>query len=277
MLSVIGRASLPLLIVAVFLNIPQIFLKAFRWRWLLHSQNIEYGILPASLSYFGSIFIGLLTPGRIGELVKAAHVSHDCGVPRARAFASVLVDRLFDLYALLILGGTALVSQHTGKDSRDLYALAITCAVLTVPLIVFLRFQLFKPESWISQLRSGLLELKLPAVLGGVALTIFAYAIFFEQCYLLAQSLKLPVTLLQTSYAVALGSLVTLIPISISGLGTREAAIVAYMRTLGIPDAASLGFSLLVFLTFYVAGGLMGAIAWYIKPVEWKQKNESAS
>jgi len=36
---------------------------------------------------------------------------------------------------------------------------------------------------------------------------------------------------------------------------------------LGVPAEAALSFSLLVFLTFYVAGGLMGAVAWGVKPV----------
>ena len=67
---------------------------------------------------------------------------------------------------------------------------------------------------------------------------------------------------------------VTLLPISISGLGTREAAIVAYLGTIGVPAEAALGFSLLVFVTFYVGGGLMGAAAWWVKPVPLKQMRE---
>lgn len=66
----------------------------------------------------------------------------------------------------------------------------------------------------------------------------------------------------------ALGSLVTLLPISISGLGTREVAIVGYLGTAGMPAEIALGFSLLVFATFYIAGGLMGAVAWWMKPVQ---------
>lgn len=288
MAEVLRHAAPALVIIAILLNVPQIFLKAFRWRFLLHSQGIEYGILPASLSYFGSIFIGLLTPGRLGELVKTAHVSQDCKVPKARAFSSVLVDRLFDLYALLILGGAALISQQTGHDSRTLFAFGLTAALLTLPLLLFLSKggfrwlasrgprKFFASEGWLTQLHTSLRELSGAAVFIGVLLTAIAYALFFTQCFLLSQSLGVHASFLQISYAVALGSLITLLPISISGLGTREAAIVAYLKTLGVPAEAGLGFSLLVFLTFYVAGGLIGAIAWYIKPVEWRTK-EGAS
>jgi uncharacterized membrane protein YbhN (UPF0104 family) len=91
--------------------------------------------------------------------------------------------------------------------------------------------------------------------------------LFYGQCYLLALALSLPIDIIRVSMAVALGSLVTLIPISISGLGTREAVIVAYLGNAGVAPEAALGFSFLVFATFYIAGGLMGAIAWWLHPV----------
>jgi hypothetical protein len=34
----------------------------------------------------------------------------------------------------------------------------------------------------------------------------------------------------------------------------------------GVTAEQALGFSLLVFATFYIGGGLMGAVAWWIKP-----------
>ena len=40
-----------------------------------------------------------------------------------------------------------------------------------------------------------------------------------------------------------------------------------YLSTAGVPGEVALGFSLLVFVTFYMAGGLMGALAWWVKPV----------
>lgn len=282
--ALLRKISLPLFVLVIVLNIPQIFIKAYRWRGLLHSQKIPYGIWPAFLSYFGSIFIGLLTPGRLGELIKALHVSQDCNVSKARALSSVLVDRLFDLYALLLVGGAALLSRS--RSLGNLIALAESAAVLILPLVILLNGSLFHwlekfasklgkwgralfaPESWLVELRTALKELPIGVALQATFWTVLAYAIFFEQCYLLAQALKVNAGFLQISYAVALGSLVTLIPISISGLGTREATIVAFLGTVGVSPQLSLGFSLLIFVAFYVAGGLLGAIAWQMKPVD---------
>jgi hypothetical protein len=126
--------------------------------------------------------------------------------------------------------------------------------------------RLFATDGWLAELRAGMRLLSLPGALLAAALTVLAYGIFFGQCYMLALALDMPLSYTQVSYAVAIGSLVTLLPISISGLGTREAAIIAYLGTAGISDEQALGFSLLVFATFYLAGGMLGAVAWWLKP-----------
>ena len=274
-----------LLALAILLNVPLIGLKTYRWRLLLRAQGIHYGHGKAILSYFGSIFIGLLTPGRLGEFVKAMYVSQDCGVSSAQAFSSVLGDRLFDLYALLVVGGVALLSLTAWQYSEGALGLVLLALLLTLPLAVFLhegafsRIRtfgshlgrpgrwLFASQSWLLELRDGLRQLSAPWLVAAMGLTVLAYTIFFGQCYLLALAVGLKTNFVQISFAVALGSLVTLLPISISGLGTREAAIVAYLDTAGVPVEVAMGFSLLVFITFYIAGGLMGAVAWWVKPV----------
>lgn len=286
--SAIKRIAPSFLILAILLNIPQIFIKALRWRFLMLAQGIQYSTKNSALSYFGSIFIGLLTPGRLGEFVKTIHVSHDCGIPAPRAFPSVLVDRLFDLYALLLFGSTALLAGSQQKSKALLFA--ESALLLILPLIAILhqatfeRIQswgmrvgkfgkkFFGEGSWLQELRDFLITLRWNHILLAAVLTTIAYAIFFGQCYLLAIGLGMNIDFLKVCFAVSLGSLVTLIPISISGLGTREAVMITYLGRAGISPELSLGFSLLVFVTFYVAGGLIGAIAWFIKPVPLKEE-----
>lgn len=282
LVQVLGRVDWRLLAVAMVLNLPMVFCKSCRWQVLLRMQQIAYGTYRAYLAYFGAIFIGFLTPGRLGEFVKALHVSRDCDVSLARAFSSVLVDRLYDLSLLVVVGSAALLTL--GHSSTTLLTLAISLGVLIIPLVLFLSEPGFAAiqrlgshfgevgrrsvadNGWLAEIRAAMRVLSLRGALLVVGLTILAYTIFFGQCYLLALALALPLSYIQVSYAVALGGLVTLLPISISGLGTREAAIVAYLGTVGIASEQALGFSLLVFAAFYVAGGLLGAVAWWLRP-----------
>jgi uncharacterized protein (TIRG00374 family) len=280
-----------LLLAAILLNVPMLLIKVVRWLITLIAQGINWSVSDATLAYTASMYLGLVTPARAGELVKALYISQDCNVTIGRALSSVLADRLFDLYALLMVGGIALLSLGVWRDDTSVLGLALLPLLLTLPLVMFLhegvfdRIQalgphlgrpgqwLFAPQGWLLELRNGLRQLSLLWLLAAVGLTTLAYVIFFGQCYLLALALGLKISFVQVSFAVALGSLVTLLPISISGLGTREAAIVAYLGTAGVSAEMALGFSLLVFVTFYIAGGLMGAVAWWIKPApaQWKR------
>lgn len=284
--EVFQQANLWLLLLAVLFNLPMVLLKSLRWQALMRSQTLSYKVSSAYLAYFGSIFIGFLTPGRLGEFIKALHVSRDCEVSIGRAFSSVLVDRLFDLYMLVIVGAMALASLSLTLTTNDWLLFGLLVVVLVAPLVLLVSERGFgwlkhlarrlvgqdspmvtRLGSTINDLRAGLRVLAPITLLGGVLLTVLAYSIFFSQCYLTALALGLQVGIVTTSFAVALGSLITLLPISISGLGTREATIIAYLGTVGIAPAEALGFSLLVFVTFYLGGGLMGAVAWWIKPV----------
>jgi len=278
-----SNADPVLVLLSVAGIVPLIWLKTVRWQGVLRAQSIRLSIRPALLAYFGSLFIGFLTPGRLGEFIKAAHVSRDCSVSLAQAFSSVLADRLFDLYALLVVGSAALLTLALG--SSELIAVIGLAVLLILPLVLFLNdttfawFQqiglkfgklgekFFAPEGILSEVRAGLRQLTPARLAVAVALTGVAYVVFFGQCYLLALALHLDAGVVPVTFAVALGSLITLLPISISGLGTREAAMIAYLDTVGVSAEAALSFSLLVFVTFYVAGGLIGALAWWIKPV----------
>jgi len=292
MVDVLVGVTPMLLGLGILMNIPQILIKALRWRWLLGKQQISYGIWQVILTYFGSIFVGLVTPGRLGEFVKAIHLYQDCDVPIGTAFSSVLADRLFDLYALLIVGGAALFSL-TRWDVGGIWGIVLFAFILTLLLVLFLHPSflefaqkiemrlgrvsgwLISPLKWLRDLGDGLRKISLSSlvILGGI--TFLAYLVFFGQCYVLLLALGSKISFIQAGFAVGLGSLVTLLPISISGIGTRDVTIVTYLGMMGVSTDVALGYSLLVFLTFYVAGGLMGAIAFWMKPLRLDNLNIS--
>jgi uncharacterized membrane protein YbhN (UPF0104 family) len=99
-------------------------------------------------------------------------------------------------------------------------------------------------------------------------LTLFAYIIMYIQVILLSKSIAIPVHFLITIFAFSIGSIVTLIPISISGIGTRDAAILAYLSYFGLTNDLSFGFSILIFFNFYLGCSLIGLFSWLLKPVK---------
>ena len=270
------------------LILPLIALKTVRWQGILRAQSIRYRFWPAYVAYFASLFVGFLTPGRLGEFTKALYVWHDGKsdasqqISFASALSGVIADRIFDLGAVIIVSLLALA--NLAVDIAAWLALLAVCVLLAGGFVLLLHpgaysrvqrlglrlgkpgIKLFAEDGWVSELRLGLIHLRGGYLLAAILFTAVAYGLYFGQCHLLALALDLPLSYLQVCYVVALGGLVTLLPVSISGLGTREATMVAYLATMGISAEASLGFSLLVFATFYLGGCLIGAIAWLLRP-----------
>jgi uncharacterized membrane protein YbhN (UPF0104 family) len=196
----------------------------------------------------------------------------------------VLLDRIFDLAILLLVGMTALFQLKAVRLGP--LSLIGPPLLLVGGLALFLshwgyealgrllgRFswatRLLAEGSWMHRLRAELKCLTWHGLLYALALTFMSYSIFFTQCYLLAQSLGLGIGYSSAASSAALGSLVALLPVSIAGLGTREAAIVGYLGLRGVSADRAVGFSLLIFLVFHVGSALYGLIAWWLKPMSF--------
>ncbi|MBA7640673.1 hypothetical protein ES703_48344 [subsurface metagenome] len=114
---------------------------------------------------------------------------------------------------------------------------------------------------------SGIEELKKSRLVIPLLITIFAYIIFYTQGYLIAKSLSIPVSFFYLVFCLSLASLVALIPISIFGIGTRDATLIVLFSTQGLTEEAAVSLSLALLFVFYVSVGGMGALAWLKRPV----------
>jgi uncharacterized protein (TIRG00374 family) len=97
-----------------------------------------------------------------------------------------------------------------------------------------------------------------------VVLTVVTYLLFFCQCYLVSRALDLPATFFTLAAAMAMTNLIALLPISIAGLGTREAALFLLLGSTGVSLEFILTYSMAIFIVTFVVTGLMGSVASWI-------------
>jgi hypothetical protein len=259
-------------------------LKSWRWRELLQMQDIPYPVLDAFLVFVAGLFLGLVTPGRVGEMSQALYLKQDRGVLVSEGLANVLVDRLFDLYTILILGVAGLIWFRLLPEWILGLLVAGTIAMVLMPLALLserlaawgLRLARQLPplrryETRLSEatdhFQRGLRPLMTARLAVPLGLTLVAYALFFGQAYLLALALDLQIGIAYLAVCVSVAGVITLLPISFSGLGTRDAVLIALFAPLGISAEQAVAFSTLFFLTFYVGGGIIGFVAWQLKPL----------
>jgi glycosyltransferase 2 family protein len=283
-LSAIGAAATAPLLLAVLLNLVNIHLKVLRWDVLLRARGIHYPLRRAWGSFLTSLYVGMLTPGRVGDVLRIRYLRHDLGVPYAEGLASIVMDRLCDLYVLaafvavgvarysaVIAGRLAWVTWG-GIAVTLLAPLALLVPGLAEPLMRAVHRKLSTEpggpagqdpatrflEALRAQVGRGLLVT--------IPLTVATFAVNYVQGYLIARALGLSISLFDVTCLLAIANLLGLLPISVSGVGVREFFFSLVFPWLGYSAAEGVSFGLLVFAVIYLAIVALGFVSWQIAP-----------
>jgi uncharacterized protein (TIRG00374 family) len=275
-----------LLGVALLLTVPFVLIKAHRWRYLLGMQGIRYNIKDCNYAYLAGMYLGLVTPGRVGDFVKVVYLKRDRSVPMSIGVTSVIMDRLCDLLLLVAVacaGGLAFTLSGNIMAVIAGFGLVVVAIVLiflngTVRRLVLGNlFKLVLPkkakdgaEVRIESFYAGVDHFKSVRLVVPMALTVVAYVIFFAQCDLIARAANIPIGYMNVAYCISVANLVSLLPISISGIGTRDAAMISMFVVLNLPKESAVVFSMLFLIISNVSSGAIGAVAWLKKPVDLK-------
>jgi len=290
MLRVALEARPSWLLVAFVLNVPQLGLKAFRWFLLVRWQGLRLSYPRALLAYFSCLLVGFLTPGRIGEVTKAFTLKYESGTSLSYALSSVVLDRMFDMYLLLSLGSLGIVRFALVGTVLSWPTFIALCVLLCIPLL-FLHQRLTRwAGAWairlpvlrsraaflnekVNQFADGLAVLRPGRILLAIGLTACAYAIFFLQCLCCAWALNFTLPVTDLVLLMAATNFLSFIPITVSGLGTREACLTFFLARVAPPQpqAVAVTFGLTLFLVLFVGGGLIGFVCWQWAPIGLRQ------
>ncbi len=138
-----AKVSLWPLIPLTLAVIVQLALRAARWRYLLpESKDLKYSAL------FDSLMIGnmatFLLPLRAGEFIRPLVLVRDGRYTFATAFASVIVERFFDLSAVLLTFGLLALSLPSLPPLAVDGALALS--VIAVGILLFICIGIWWPQ-----------------------------------------------------------------------------------------------------------------------------------
>jgi len=267
------------LIPAFLATIPFIAVKAWRWAGLAMGLGIfRIGPLEALRLYSIGIWWGQATPGQAGDFVKAWYLRRQ-GAALAPALTSCILDRLFDFVALFALSGLALFAYAGGDQSVILVIVlfALVCfmiaAVVTerwrTPLLAFLARLTPRPIrerlAGIELLRS-LTELQLDArqLLPALAWTAASWIVSVGRVWLCFIALGVNLPLADFMIVVMLQTLAGLI--SVGGVGTRDAVLVAFLARYGYDGGQAVAISFLI-LGLNFANIIPGFLLWLRNPV----------
>jgi glycosyltransferase 2 family protein len=275
------RAANPWLVaiaaVAVF---PLLAPKARRWQIVLADFGIALPWRDAFRFYAIGLWAAIVTPGQLGDGLKAWYVQGRGG-NLAPALASVVVDRLFDV--LMLLAAAALGVAVYGAAFGAQFALVGLLTVVTVAGIIVaarpslrrrvaivlpapVRTRLVRMR-WVGALRDAHLDAASLARALGWSLVSFAATV--GRIYLCFRAVDIRLPLVTFVAVVGLSSLAGLL--SISGIGTRDWALIALLGREHIGHDTALAASFLI-LFLNLTNIVPGLIAWYRDPVPLRRR-----
>ncbi len=243
--------------------VAQVF-SSLRWQLLSAPLGFDAPWRHYLSFYFIGMFFNLLLPTSVGgDVVRALYLA--AGRPRkAEAVLSILADRGTGLAVLVVLACVAgLLVPLPGWMAGILIALgaAMVLGLAALPALPLVgRLPVIGPR--LGQLVEGArVYLHHPGLLAGsTLLSVVVQLAGVVQVWLIARGLGLVVPLTYVAVVVPLVALLTMIPISVNGMGLREMGMVVLLGPAGVSSAAAVTLSLLTFVSCAVislAGGVL--------------------
>lgn len=253
------------LILAAFFVAVQIATRAQKWRVILLGTDISLKRIKAVNLYWLGTFVGIITPGKLGELIKVYFLKNK-GYNGLKSFLSVLFDRIADVLILLLFGFLIFVFF---LREIGIYISVISIAILFLLIVIFMlinkksflhkiffkflkRFSpLINIEKYdnysFSQFFKNLRKIKKRFFLSFIFYLLISWFFYFVARYCISLSMGLGLSFLDISIISVLTAIVTMLPVSVAGLGTREAAVIYLFSLFSLNKETALLFSLLIF------------------------------
>ncbi|WP_071396538.1 lysylphosphatidylglycerol synthase transmembrane domain-containing protein [Bacillus tuaregi] len=282
----------PLFLCAAFIAIQiTVLTSIWKWKMLVDSSSKQSSNKYTSMAKLGQLYyIGLFfnnfMPGSVGgDVVRIYYLGKNTTV--STATASVLFERLTSGLALV---GIVLISALFMDQSRP-YIISL-CILLAVSIIGYLLIKHWlkkdihhsiqpKTTTILGKINSSLIKGK--QAIRGVGEKAMDYrteswkwwgmilllSLLFQIGMawindLLFLSFGIDIPFLHLLVIITLISVITMLPVSLNGLGVREAGYVFFFQGLGVPQGIALSVSLLFFFLVTISSAI-GGLFWLIE------------
>mgnify|MGYP006294625223 CR=1 FL=1 len=259
-----------------------ICLCVLRWRVLLEAIGLKLTFRKTLGMYFvGQFFNSFLPGGLSGDLVKAYYVTRETPAKKTETAATVFIDRIIGLLALVALTVTVMLIRLPFFIDDPTMRMALVFNVMLLAgsiagtIIVFRKdvferwrvFRLMEEKTSLGRIINRVYEAfhicfkhpgALPKTLAYSLLNHFLFIGLTTFC--LGKALNLSITMLDYFSVFPVVNAVAAIPVTPGGLGTRDAAAIYLLSSLEVPEASALVLSLLVYcvlLFWSLAGGIV--------------------
>lgn len=247
-----------------------------RWDMLLKAADIHLPLKRVIISFCGGIFFNLFLPSTIGgDLVRSIDLASHTKKTK-EVVATVILDRLSGYVGLVLISLLAVLSgfRFVRDSSVIISILIITAALVSILLLLFNKFIYSKINRVLRSIRAGRIiesvkgvhqELhyfrkQKKAIFNNLALSFIIQAIFPLMVYFTGLALGIKIKIVYFFVFLPIISAITLLPISLGGLGVRDAMTVYFFAKAGVAKDPAFAMSLVNFSFILLYGSIGGII-----------------
>jgi len=248
---------------------------AFEWWIILRRHGMHVGVGSCIRLVLLGYFFGFVTPGGVGAYARVLYLQRESGEPLEKCLANVVLLNTVDFVSLLVLsvGGALLVVD------RFSYLLALSVGLLSVVVVLFV---LFLRHDFLSGVLERVLRGRLSSILKGrigssegvvfrslpslgdmvvpLCLSVVGWLVLFSLFYAISLVFGVSAPYGFVVLAMALASVVGTIPVTLYGLGTREAVLIALLSVFGASAEVVVALSLFWFVGIWLVPSVVGAV-----------------
>ncbi len=277
----LARIDLRWLGVCMLLTGGQLLLEAFVWQWLMAIQRIRYPYPKTVVSYLASQYVGLVTPGHVGELLAAGYISMDTRITFGYALSSVVMKKALNWVVVIGFGvwGLPLLTEISFLHAVQtlLWTTVVVLVALSLGMTLWVislrrlarKWQKLSP--WkidMTEFWAGMRTLVSPALLPALIMAAVSFSLLFFQVDAIVRALGVSVPWLIVAKATALSRVAArLAPFSIVGFGSKDAALIALLHQQGVSIQAGIATTILLLACSYLLMLLLSGLCWWIKPL----------
>jgi uncharacterized protein (TIRG00374 family) len=288
--GIISSANVFYLSFAVLMLLPLVAIKSLKWKLLIKSFDVNYPLGNLMKSWTIGFSISMVTPARLGDMSRAYYLKEK--LPFGKSLTTVIIDRVIDVFILFVLAIIGIIGFAYYIKGFDLFAAVMLFFALFLLGVYastkrgfmkailkpfFKRFVSEKHRGKISLTFQdfyhglGILRKSKKYLAASILLGIASWLVNIFQYYLLAISLNLNVSYFFLLSIMPLVNLMDILPISFSGIGTRDITLIFFLSQIGIAAEAAVSFSAMLLVFGYLVVGLVGLFFWFRNPIKMRE------
>lgn len=264
------KTDLSVFLAAFLLFAASHFISAFRWQVLLRMWLYPVSLWHLSKLYLVGRFFGLFLPTAIGGDIARGYYLYGGGAEKEKTISSILVERIMGFASMMVLALLAMLVGFRMIDNNMIRLSVIVPSIVgLLTLYIFYSRQqpiFFTRPHFLGRKIAGLVETThcihqyktRPELLAFAFLLSGLFQVIgILSTYLIALSIGCTVQFIHFLILLPLVWMVSMIPVSINGLGLKEGAFVFLFSSIGMTREVAITISLLS-LVQSIALGVLG-------------------